>query len=91
MAALNPDGRTLALGLDSGAVELLDLSTGRRRTLGRQDTGVIAVEFSPDGATLATGGIDGAVTVWDVGSGRVRETFEGHEGRHSHIRGQFFP
>ena len=34
------DGRTLALGLEGGAVELLDLSTGRRRTLGRQETGV---------------------------------------------------
>ena len=81
LAALHPGGRTLALGLDSGAVELLDLSTGRRRTLGRQETGVIAVEFSPDGATLATGGVDGTVTVWDVASGEVREAFEGHEGR----------
>jgi WD40 repeat protein len=81
LAALHPDGRTLALGLDNGAVELLDLSTGRRRTLGRQETGVIAVEFSPDGATLATGGVDGTVMVWDVASGQVRETFEGHEGR----------
>ena len=82
LAALRPtDGRTLALGLDNGAVELLDLSTGRRRTLGRQETGVIAVEFSPDGAALATGGVDGTVMVWDVASGQVRETFEGHEGR----------
>jgi WD40 repeat protein/DNA-binding SARP family transcriptional activator len=80
-AVLHPDGRTLALGLDNGAVELLDLSTGRRRTLGRQETTVIAVEFSPDGATLATGGFDGTVMVWDVASGQVRETFEGHEGR----------
>ena len=81
LAALHPDGRTLALGLEGGAVELLDLSTGRRRTLGRQETGVIAVEFSPDGATLATGGVDGKVMIWDVPSGQVRETFEGHEGR----------
>jgi WD40 repeat protein/class 3 adenylate cyclase len=82
LAALRPtDGRTLALGLDNGAVELLDLSTRRRRTLGRQETTVIAVEFSPDGATLATGGIDGKVMIWDVASGQVRETFEGHEGR----------
>ena len=82
LAALRPtDGRTLALGLDTGAVELLDLSTGRRRTLGRQATAVLAVEFSPDGASLATGGADGTVMVWDVASGEVRETFEGHEGR----------
>jgi WD40 repeat protein/DNA-binding SARP family transcriptional activator len=81
LAALRPNGRTLALGLDGGAVELLDLSTGRRRTLGRQATSVVAVEFSPDGATLATGGVDGKVMVWDVDSGQVRETFEGHEGR----------
>jgi WD40 repeat protein/class 3 adenylate cyclase len=82
LAALRPtDGRTLALGLDTGAVELLDLSTGRQRTLGRHATSVLAVEFSPDGATLATGSTDGKVMIWDVASGQVRETFEGHEGR----------
>jgi WD40 repeat protein len=81
LAALHPDGRTLAVGLDTGAVELLDLSTGRRRTLGRQATRVFAVEFSPDGATLATGSTDGKVMVWDVASGQVRETFEDYEGR----------
>jgi WD40 repeat protein len=81
LAALHPDGRTLALGLNTGAVELLDLSTGRRRTLGRHATRVLAVEFSPDRTTLATGSNDGKVMVWDVASGQARETFEGHEGR----------
>jgi WD40 repeat protein len=81
-AALRPtDGRTLALGLDTGAVELLDLSTGRRRRLGQAGDHIGAVAFSPDGTTLATGGIEGKVMVLDVASGQVRETLEGHEGR----------
>ena len=82
VAALSPDGRTLALGAEDGTVELLDLSTGRRRAAaGRQEPTSVAVAFSPDGATLATGGVDGRVMVWDVASGQVRETFQGHEGR----------
>jgi len=86
-AALRPtDGRTLALGLEAGAVEFLDLSTGRRRRLGRHEASVGAVAFSPDGATLATGGGDRKVRVWDVPSGQVRETFEGHEGRVAGLR-----
>jgi WD40 repeat protein/DNA-binding SARP family transcriptional activator len=86
-AALRPtDGRTLALGLEAGAVEFLDLSTGRRRRLGRHEASVGAVAFSPDGATLATGSGDRKVMVWDVASGQVRETFEGHEGRVAGLR-----
>jgi DNA-binding SARP family transcriptional activator len=69
VASLRPtDGQTLALGLDGGAVEFLDLSSGRRRRLGRHEASVAAVAFSPDGATLATGGSDRKVTVWDVAS-----------------------
>jgi WD40 repeat protein len=80
-AAVRPtDGRTLALGLQDGAVELLDLSTGRRRRLGRQEGSVHALAFSADGATLVTGDVARRVRLWDVASGQVRETFEGHEG-----------
>jgi WD40 repeat protein len=87
VAVLSPtDGRTLALGFDGGAVEFLDLSTGRRRRLGRHEASVAAVAFSPDGATVVTGSSDRKVMVWDVASGQVRETFEGHEGRIAGLR-----
>ena len=81
LAALHPDGRTLALALEGGALELMDLSTGRQRPLGQDQGAVGTLAFSPDGATLATGGPDGRVLVWDVAAGQVQESFEGHEGR----------
>jgi hypothetical protein len=56
-AALSPhDGRTLALWADDGPIELLDLASGRRRPVGRDEGGAWSMQFSPDGTTLATGG-----------------------------------
>jgi WD40 repeat protein/DNA-binding SARP family transcriptional activator len=82
VAALHPNGRTLALGYTEGRVEFLDLSTGRRRpAAGRHEGAVMSIRFSPDGKTLATGGADRTVKLWDVASGQLRETLQGHETR----------
>jgi WD40 repeat protein/class 3 adenylate cyclase/tRNA A-37 threonylcarbamoyl transferase component Bud32 len=78
-SGLSPDGQTAALGSEDGGVSILDLRTGRRRTLsGRHEDRVHGLDFTPDGRTLATRGDDGKVLVWDVRSGRVRETLTGH-------------
>jgi WD40 repeat protein len=78
---ISPDGRTLALGGDDGSVRLLDLASGRVRTLrGRHDAAVSSEAFSPDGRTLATGGEDGTVILWDLKRGGVIESLEGHTG-----------
>jgi WD40 repeat protein/DNA-binding SARP family transcriptional activator len=78
-AALSPATDQAAFGHDDGSVTLLDLATGRTRTLpGRASGGIDVVSFSPDGGTLATGGEDGTVALWDVRTGAVRETFAGH-------------
>ena len=80
-AGLAPDGRHAALGGEDGSVRILDLRTGRARTLsGRHEDRVQGLEFSADGRTLATKSDDGRVLLWDVRSGAVRETLTGHTG-----------
>jgi WD40 repeat protein len=71
--AFAPDGRTLALGDQAGAVTLLDVATGKPRVLqerGRDE--VAALAWTADGKTLAAGAVRPPVTVrvWDVGRGR---------------------
>jgi WD40 repeat protein len=74
-AALAPDTRSVAIGGDDGSVSILDLGTGKRRTLaGRHEDRVQGLVFSPDGRTLATKSDDGRVLIWDLRSGTVRET-----------------
>ena len=77
--AVSPDGRTYAAGSDDGAVRLLDLRSGRVRTLPQvHHAGLQRLAFTPDGAMLASGDGSGAVIVWDVAAGRVRERLSGH-------------
>ena len=75
--ALSPDGRTAAISASGGDLRLLDLGSGRVRTL----TGAGAGDpraFSPDGRTLSTEEGDGNVVLWDVEEGVPIVTFEGH-------------
>jgi WD40 repeat protein/DNA-binding SARP family transcriptional activator len=78
-AAISPDGPTLAIEDPDGALRLLELESGRVRTLaGRGDAGLEIGAFSPDGRTLATQDDDGNVIAWDVKKGAEVETLEGH-------------
>ncbi len=75
--AVSPDGRTLAFERAAGGgVRLLDLASGRVRTLAYPggDFGVGA--FSPDGRTLSTWDEDGNVSLWDLDTGALTQTFE---------------
>jgi WD40 repeat protein/DNA-binding SARP family transcriptional activator len=81
--AISPDGSTLAIETDHGALRLLDLGSGRLRTLAgptdpNSDQGVGA--FSPDGRVLSTWDEDDNVVLWDVRRGVEIETFAGHSG-----------
>jgi DNA-binding SARP family transcriptional activator/WD40 repeat protein len=83
LAALSPDGGTLALGRlpQDDQVTLLDLRTGARRQLhGRQRDAVQGVGFSPDGTFVVTGGSDGSAIVWESATGELHERLEGHTG-----------
>ena len=78
-AAVSPDGRTLAIEPPGGGLGLLDLASGRVRTLTGPGAGS-PTAFSPDGRTLSTAEDDGSVILWDVEHGVPTETLEGHAG-----------
>ena len=78
VAALSPASDEAAFGHADGGVTLLDLGTGKKRTLsGQASGGIEAVSFSREGGTLATAADDGTVALWNVRSG-LRDTFTGH-------------
>ena len=60
-----PDGRTLAVGHQDGAVKLWDVATRREvLTLAGHTDIVDEVAFAPDGNTLASLSDDGTVRLW---------------------------
>lgn len=77
-AAVSPSLDEAAFGHADGSVTLLDLVSGRRRTLsGRAPAAIQAVAYSPNGGTLAAAaGV--TIVVWDVRSGALRQTLVGH-------------
>ena len=65
--AVSPDGRTLAVTHDDGAVDLIDAMTlRRRRVLRALDDTALSVDFSPDGRLLAVTGFGGRITLWNA-------------------------
>jgi WD40 repeat protein len=77
----SPDGRLLAAGGWSGAIQLWDSATGTpaRRLMARGSSGSRAF-FSPDGRMLAATGHDGIVYLWEVATGAQRRRWTGHLG-----------
>jgi WD40 repeat protein len=64
-AALSPDGKTFAFGLEERTVKLWDRTQGHLRSYGHLKE-VWCVAFSPDGKVVAAGTDDGVVHLWDV-------------------------
>src|SRR4029078_11070257 len=76
--ALSPDGRTLALTQDDGAVNVGHNRSPRRRgTLLAMPGFAAAVDYSPDGHLLAVTGKDGRITLWDAHTLRQAGTLQG--------------
>lgn len=75
-AAVSRDGATLALGAESGDIEIWDSNKWTLlRILSGHNAGVASVAFSPDGSMLVSGGAsgDGRVIIWDILRGSVLE------------------
>jgi DNA-binding SARP family transcriptional activator/WD40 repeat protein len=87
VAAISPDGGTVALGSDQGFVRLVDVGSGRVRRLGDAHEGHVAgAAFARGGRVLLTSGGDGVIMVRDVARGAVTETFAGHGPQRAQIR-----
>jgi WD40 repeat protein len=79
--AFSPDGKLLAVGLESGNVLLLDASNGAQRgQLTGPEGSVLSLAFAPDGTFLAGGSSDLRVWLWNVAEQRAVRYFEGHTG-----------
>ena len=71
----------LAVGGDTGAIDLVETTTGNvLATLSGHAGAVNALAFSSDDATLASAGADGSVRLWDVAARRELKRLAGHEG-----------
>ena len=65
-AAISPDGDTIAIGSATGAVSLVDPSTGRSRpATGAVSTPVTALTYSPNGRSVVSTGTDNELIDWD--------------------------
>jgi len=79
--AFSPDGSTLAAALDSGWIELFDMTTGKNcgALEGQTTSEVWTCAFSPDGKWLVSGALDRAVRVWDVTNRECQFALRGHD------------
>ena len=91
LPAVAPDGHTVAIGQNtpnagnqSSAISLLDLRTGRHRTLRETlpDYWIRSLAFTPDGQELAAAATDG-MHVWDPTSGKIVESYAAQAGPRS--------
>lgn len=68
--ATSPDGRLLAVGLPTGAIELHDVTEAQpMRSLVGHEGAVSGLAFSPDGATLFSAAADKTVRAWNASNG----------------------
>lgn len=80
-AAFSRKGDILATATTDHRLHLIELGTGKTRTmLGHLDR-VADLAFCPDGKTLASASWDGSVRLWSLASAQEVAAFSGHRGR----------
>jgi WD40 repeat protein len=73
---LSPDGRHVAIGLDTvkDNLSIFDAATGERlRLVDNGQGGVTSIAFSPDNRHVLTGSRDGIARIVDIDTGEIRE------------------
>jgi WD40 repeat protein/serine/threonine protein kinase len=79
LGRFSPDGRLIAVGYESGEIELRIVAEGRViSTLAGYPSRVQDIRFSADGRRLAAASWDDFVKVWDVPSREELMTLRGH-------------
>ena len=67
VVSVSPDGRSVAIGSDSGALDVVSLGQRAQRfTLGQHAGPVVALAWSPDGSHLVSTGVDNTVRLWNT-------------------------
>jgi WD40 repeat protein len=75
----SPDGNFVAVGLDSGRMDLKDVSTAQTiMSFGTHAGRINSVQFDPNGKFLISGAMDGVCKVWTIQDSTQSETFTGH-------------
>jgi len=76
---LSYGNNTIAVGLTSGDIIILDAITGSQAAILSGHTAPAgSLAFSPDGTSLVSGSYDKTVKLWDMQTGGVVKTFYGH-------------
>ena len=76
-AEFSPDSTLLALGLENGDIEILEVASGRTITSIKSGNSA-TMRFSSDGTRLAIGTLKSTVNVYDVATGARVAWFPGH-------------
>ncbi len=77
--AYSPDGKTCAIGLRNGTINVYDaLSWEKMHTLQGHTAAVSSVTYSPSGQQIASGSKDKTVRLWDARTGQPCHNLQGH-------------
>ncbi len=73
--AFSKDGKMIAVGAESGIVNVYTVDGARVASLYGQRGVIYALAFQPDGKRIAAGGFDGQVRLYDLPTGKLAMAF----------------